>query len=655
MRTKTGIVLILLALLVACSPSREPIVKPQSVAPVEEAENKAAWFVEVANNGMTWLGPEDLSAMGIDPLEGPPELDLSIPTLPLQVEEGWGLLFFVPDASTRYAERMHLRANVGQTGIAMDTASLPKPGQGRDTGWGFVHRDWDEVYMPEAITETWVGESLYAPAFIDYRLNLPNAVPGPVTIDLHVWSHTDMAPEPDHHLALHWNGHQVGDWTWDGIGMQHLSTSWEIEQDEGHLTVEAPAMAGVDVSVAWIDGWDLTYMRRVAADGSIWQATAEGQDLGEAPGSRLIDVTDPSAPVDMGSADGVVGTVPGHRYWAGRPAMAQEPVAIRLADLLDLDRLAEVDYLVVAPHPFQAALDPLIEQRSSQGLTPAVVSPQAIYDTLGTGQPDPAAIQALVEALPDLHYLLLVGDGSVELGGYDGEAGALRVVMPLVKTHFLGETPADGLLGNNRVAVGRLPAASATEVSTMVNKILRWLARSTSPQVSFLSDDQSDFRAMSESLAALVPNEAIHIAAGDDDALDAALNALTSGPAWVNYTGHGSPLRLGPFLTREDSEAWGEPGVVVAWTCLAAHFAHPTEPSLAETWLRSDHGVVAFFGPTGETLTSQQQPFAEAFYRGLPSADRIGDAWLAALKTGLVDDVAAGYVLLGDPAMKVEW
>jgi hypothetical protein len=33
----------------------------------------------------------------------------------------------------------------------------------------------------------------------------------------------------------------------------------------------------------------------------------------------------------------------------------------------------------------------------------------------------------------------------------------------------------------------------------------------------------------------------------------------------------------------------------------------------------------------------------------------LGDAWLAALNTGPAGDVAAGYVILGDPAMMVEW
>lgn len=654
MRINRLIVIVLLVFLVACSPT-SPDPKVQVVIPqdLEQPVEAGTWFVEVAGAGPVWLTPEILDTMGSDnphlSVDGQP-----IPTIPVN----GGLLFVTPDDATRYTERTHVRVDLGQPGQAMETAGLPAPDATTDLGWGTLHQDWDHTYMPEAITETWVGEVLYAPASIDYAVDLPAGAPGPLAIDLRVYSHTDLPSAPDHRLILRWDGEQVGEWRWDGEGVQQFTTAWDIDQGGRHtLTIETPAIAGVDVGVVWVDGWDATYMRRVAADGAIWQATSVGASIGEvADGARLIDVSDPLTPVDLGPipAEGVVSTEAGHWYWAGVPSAARRPLTVRPAEYVDLDALLDVDYLVVSPPLFQAALEPLMDHRD-QEMTTALVSPQAIYDTFGTGQPAPSAIEALVDVLPSLRYILLVGDGSVEPGGYDGDTGATRVVMPVTRTRHLGETPADGLLGSDHVAIGRLPATSASEVAVMVDKILRW-EQESSPQIIFLSDEENDFSVLSEDLATLVPGQSTHVDAYNDGTRDQVLDLLDSRDSvWANYVGHGSPLRLGAFLEREDAPAWRTPGVMVAWTCLAAHFAHPTEPSMAEVWLQSERGVVAFLGPTGETLTIEQRPFAERFYDALPEAERLGDAWLAALVRGQAVDVAAGYVILGDPAMRVRW
>ncbi len=134
------------------------------------------------------------------------------------------------------------------------------------------------------------------------------------------------------------------------------------------------------------------------------------------------------------------------------------------------------------------------------------------------------------------------------------------------------------------------------------------------------------------------------------------LGVLRQGPVWLNYTGHGSLTLLGDegVLTVEDDGAWREPALAVAWTCLAAHFIHPLQDSMAEAWLRTSRGgAVAFLGPTGETASGEQEPFARAFYQAPMEAERLGDAWLAALQTGGSPDVMWGFVLLGDPALRL--
>jgi hypothetical protein len=293
-----------------------------------------------------------------------------------------------------------------------------------------------------------------------------------------------------------------------------------------------------------------------------------------------------------------------------------------------------------------------------------VVDIQAVYDTFGGGQPGPEAIQALVRGLPNLRYLLLVGDGTAEPGGYDGEAGALRVVAPLARTTVVGETPADGLLGTDEtgesiVAVGRFPAASADQVSAMVEKTIGWENSEQPLAALVLSDDEQDFGTLAEEIVTLLPEgvSVQSVDAGDERSREDALAVLKQGPTWLNYTGHGSLTILCDegVLTIEDGKSWGEPALVVAWTCLAAHFVHPAQDSIGEAWIRAPRsGAVAFLGPAGETTTDEQKPFIQAFYAALKEEQRLGEAWLAALKAGGSQDVALGYILLGDPALRVQ-
>ena len=48
-----------------------------------------------------------------------------------------------------------------------------------------------------------------------------------------------------------------------------------------------------------------------------------------------------------------------------------------------------------------------------------------------------------------------------------------------------------------------------------------------------------------------------------------------------------------------------------------------------------------------------QNRVMRAFYQALVQGARLGDAWLAALQTGGPRDVTWGFVLLGDPALRL--
>jgi hypothetical protein len=235
------------------------------------------------------------------------------------------------------------------------------------------------------------------------------------------------------------------------------------------------------------------------------------------------------------------------------------------------------------------------------------------------------------------------------------------VVTPFTRTTALGETPADGLLGvgaegQPRVAVGRFPATSINDVRTMVAKTIQWESEGGPAQALLVNDDEAEFKDLAERIGESLPSGPTpqRLDAGDEGSRADLLEALKQGPVWLNYTGHGSLTILCDegLLTLEDGESWRDPALVVAWTCLAAHYAHPTQDSMAEVWLRAPRGgAVAFLGPVGETTSREQEPFLEAFYSALGRQARLGDAWLTALRVGRSADVRWGYVLLGDPAL----
>ena len=659
-------VLALLLLLAAC-------VCPPTPPPTVD---DSVWFVETDQEGGYWIGPETLQPLGVDPKEeslSPLRLSLAdqqVPYLTLHTEKGWGVFFFAPDHSTRYTKRTAFRLEVGLPGETIPTIEPPSAASSPDDGLTTLHWEEDQRYFPQADTDIpWLWEPIYAPGAVTHTVTLPHALPGSITMTLRLWSHTSShQADPDHALHIKWDGQTVGEWEWDGQGMQALTASWNEDQpDREHtLAIEAPALPDVPVAAVWVDGWDMTYRQTVRANGSVWEAEGTALHLEDVePGAHLLDVTDPSAPQDLSliPTDGVVGTTPGHRYWIGNPDEALEPLAIRAARQVTVDELKDVTYLALAPLDFHAPLQPLLKLRRDQGLEAAVIDIQAVYDTFGNGQPSPEAIQALVRSLPNLRYLLLAGDGTAEPGGYDGEAGTLRVIAPLTRTTVVGEIPADGLLGTDEkgqtiVAVGRLPAASADQVGIMVEKTIDWENNKRTLTALVLSDDEQEFGTVAEEITTMLPEgvSVQSVDAGSETSREDALAVLKQGPTWLNYTGHGSLTILCDegVLTIEDGKSWGEPALVVAWTCLAAHFVHPAQDSIGEAWIRAPRsGAVAFLGPVGETTTSEQRPFIQAFYTALKEDDRLGDAWVAALQAGGSQDVAWGYTLLGDPALRI--
>ena len=641
-----------------------------------QAATPSSWILAVEEPGPYWLGESWFRSHGIDPRGVPEQVQLHlgerpIPHLWLDGPEEAGLLFYAIDAPTRYASWTAYRLTINEgTDRVMETASIRSltsspAGQGQETAWATVWQEQDVEYRPQiAAPVPWFWQSIPAPGRFADKVELPGAISGPITVTAQIWirgSGLDDAAAP----RISWDGQQVGNWQPDGPAEQSWTAilSTAVEPRGHELALELPAQADGSPYQVWLDGWGVTYRQQLALQGAglAWTAEESQATVAGAGGARLLDVTDPLSPLDLGRAQGEgIATQPGNDYWLGHPWLAPSPSHIRALTAVDRASLDQTEYLVIAPESFWPALEPLLQHRQDQGMTVMSLTPNQVYDAFGDQRPDPAAIRSLVQALHGqgrLRYLLLVGDASTRPDGLASEDSSDLIPTTLVSTAYLHETPSDQSLvtddgGVPLVAIGRFPARSVDEVRSMVDKTIRWEDRGTA-STAILTDDQPEFARFVDSALHLPAGPSLRLDAAQEDARDLLLAELDKRALWLNYVGHGSLTLWGDEKVLRREDRWSQAAVVNVWGCLSAYFVHPEEDSLAEVWLRAPRGgAVAFVGPTGGTGVFQQQLLAQVFYDEIEAGRRIGDALLAAWAAGgAAPDAARGYLLLGDPAL----
>jgi hypothetical protein len=636
-----------------------------------------SWLLEVERSGPCWLGEDWFRSRGLDPAITLEETRISldgrpVPYLALEGPEGWGLLFYATATPSRYASWTAYRLDVGQGAGEAMTALLPATiarAAVQKTAWSTLWQEEDLRYLPQITApEPWFWEPVFSQGRITQTVTLVGAESGPITVTLRLWSQNPpVANTPAPQIG--WDGELLGAWRWDGPPEQSWPTALPgpDRRDEHVMVVELPAGEDTQISKVWLDGWGVTYRQPLALEGAGVAFEAEGDEaaITGADGARLLDVSDPASPLDLGTIDDArIPTQTGHRYWVGVPWMAPEPARARPLTSVEWASLEQADYLIVAAESYWRVLQPLVEHRQSQGLAVLRLTPEQVYDAFGDGRPDPMAIRSLVRQGYEqgrLRYLLLVGDGSTKPDGYAGQEGARRVVTALVHTSSLHETPSDQALvtndeGKPLVAVGRFPAQTEAQVRAMVDKTIQWEQNGLVSGL-VVNDNQQDFAEFADKITTWLPVSSQRLDAAEDDARSSALGQMQEVGGWLNYVGHGSLTLWGDEKVFQREDQWDQPAVVTVWACLSAYFVHPVEESLAEVWLRSlEGGAVAFVGPTGETFLSQQKPLAETFYQAAKTGASLGDALLAGWQSaeGFQQDAARSFLLLGDPALRLE-
>ncbi len=363
--------------------------------------------------------------------------------------------------------------------------------------------------------------------------------------------------------------------------------------------------------------------------------------------------------------------------------------------------VAGADLLIITHPVFADALAPLLALRQSRGLTISVVNVLGIYDTYGDGRPAPEAIRAFIAdayATWDPHpaYILLVGDGSFDPRRYQPESPPTFIPPYLADVDpWAGETAADdryacvdGEDALPDLLLGRLPVQTAEEARTVVDKIVRYEADPSpggwNANVFLVADDADwagDFAASSEAYATAYVTSpftvtrrycvgsAFHSSdcpAEETGALHAALlGDWNRGALLVQFTGHSSWQQWAAerFFHLDDLLALHNDRrqpVVVEMTCFTGAFQRP-EPTLDENLVTlSGGGAVAAWGPTGLGVGPGHAHLSDGFFHAVfaDGVGTIGEAALAGklalVASGLNLDLLDTFILLGDPALRLD-
>ena len=702
--------LFLIALVVSgCSKSSEPVINP--VQPTGETTQPLK--ISLSAPGVARIPRSELSLGMQSALDEPEKMHLYFRgvSIPFWVEtQGEALTFYVQGSDSLYTQESVYLLSVGE--LYPQTASTPAvlpispptiPSNLPPASYFAQQRlEQNLLYLPQAEgDERWFWQALVAPASQDIEIQVSDLAlnteeNASARLNLALWSASESAQAPDHHLRVLINGQLIADEKWDGKGRRLLQANFNpqiLSEGVNHIVLEAPGDTGVAADLSYVDWLEIGFPRRLRPQNDRLEFWSQGGALtleGFSGAVFALDTTHPLAPepIVVEEKDGLVklDTQAGRRYLVVGAGGYQKPASLLpLASLPDLRAPdAGADYVAVGAADLLQALQPLLDYRSSEGLRVMAVPLDAVYDQFNFGIPEPQAIQhwmryAAENWQPAPRFLLLVGDATYDPKGYLTPEEANRLPTFLVDTVYGGQTASDvafvELDGDDRpdLAVGRLPARTPDQAATYAAKTLAYerdLAMERHPyRILAVADGQEpgfqrDARAWLELFPPPAQTELLAPSPGESEVASSIQKAIREGTSFVAYFGHGSVNMWGKdqLFTAEEAarlDNLDRLPVVLNMTCLTGLFTHPKVESLAEALLFNPNGgAAAVLAPSSLTLAYDQSFLSEPLVKEIlaqPEA-RLGEIHLAARRQINLDtpgkrDVMLTFMLFGDPAI----
>lgn len=365
-----------------------------------------------------------------------------------------------------------------------------------------------------------------------------------------------------------------------------------------------------------------------------------------------------------------------------RPAIALDhPIAGGNADLM-----------IIASARFAGSLGSLVTAREAEGLRVRVVDVAQIYEHYSDGIIDPEAIREFAsDAYNQLstRYLLLVGGDTYDYLNRLNLGSVSDVPTIYRKTHeFVSFAPVDGEFGDfdqdgrPEIPVGRLPARTASELSSILGKVLQPLPANPQSLV-FVAErlnaaEGINYKTQADQLLQLLGpawqagqarinlDDYPATTAGTASARADLMQQITLGRNWVGYYGHASPAtwsresllqgsQLGSLLNNV-----GKAPLVTEFGCWGGYFVEPTYTTMNHAWLLTqERGARAMIASSSLTETSSDKAIAAALIGHLATPGiRLGDALLNARRdvgatAPEMKDVVMGMSLFGDPTARL--
>ena len=389
------------------------------------------------------------------------------------------------------------------------------------------------------------------------------------------------------------------------------------------------------------------------------------------------------------------------------------------------------ELLIVTPPKFLDEAERLANFRNeNDGLSVLVVTTNQVYNEFSSGAADISAIRNFVKMFYDRaegpeqipRYLLLFGNGTYDnkdIKGYGGNLiptfqtrNSLNYSRSWISDDFFGllaDDEGEGATGNLDIGIGRLPARTQSDASSVVDKIIRYDKRIEGwnydgdnydyagyvsnygdwrNRVSLISDDgdnnvhfndaeelydlmKADHGVYNIEKIYLDAYEKVIMAGGEryPEVNKSINNLVNKGALLINYIGHGgfNGLAHERVLTFDDIQSWTNYynlPVFMTATCQFSAFDKPDPSNLSagvRIFLKRDGGASALFTTTrlawaGSNRTLNRNFMSNAF-NPMDNGElpRLGDIIRKAKVASGSGSQIMNFVLLGDPSMQLAY